>query len=221
MCPFLAEGNNIEPWIQFFKTIMDRAIPEAQAAQLESFSEDMTVIEERDKHIQWKLKGIATQTTYRMFSKYGNSKFCDDKYVDFSNFFFNTCGIPLLESHLQLVFKRKTHFVGSKTLNFAIKFVSACTKLPKTMEKLTPFVENLLYETIIPIMLITHKDATLYKEDPIEYIRKQYDFTESIFTPKNSVLDLLTYLCTYKKNKKAKKTEYLHGFLKFCVQNLE
>ena len=41
------------------------------------------------------------------------------------------------------------------------------------MAMLKPFVENLLYETIIPIMLITHKDVTLYKEDPIEYIRKQ------------------------------------------------
>lgn len=40
------------------------------------------------------------------------------------------------------------------------------------MSVLKPFVENLLYETIIPIMLVTHKDVTLYKEDPIEYIRK-------------------------------------------------
>lgn len=41
------------------------------------------------------------------------------------------------------------------------------------MTKLKPFVERLLYEVIItPIMLITHKDVSLFKEDPIEYIRK-------------------------------------------------
>jgi len=57
-------------------------------------------------------------------------------------------------------------------LNFAIKFVSASTKLANTMAVLKPFIENLLYETIIPIMLVTHKDVTLYREDPIEYIRK-------------------------------------------------
>jgi len=28
MCPFMTEGNNLEPWVQFFKTIMDRPFPE-------------------------------------------------------------------------------------------------------------------------------------------------------------------------------------------------
>jgi hypothetical protein len=40
------------------------------------------------------------------------------------------------------------------------------------MEMLKPFVDNLLYMTIIPIMLITHKDVTLFKDDPAEFIRK-------------------------------------------------
>lgn len=52
------------------------------------------------------------------------------------------------------------------------------------MKILKPFVENLLFETIIPIMLITHKDVVLFKEDPIEYIRKQNDFTDTMFNPK-------------------------------------
>lgn len=42
-----------------------------------------------------------------------------------------------------------------------------------TMTKLKPFVEKILYEVIIaPIMMITHKDISLFKEDPIEYVRK-------------------------------------------------
>jgi hypothetical protein len=71
ICPFLTEGNNIDPWVVFFKTILDRPVP----AELESFVEDMNEIEERDKHIIWKTKGIAAKTTYRLFSKYGNPKF--------------------------------------------------------------------------------------------------------------------------------------------------
>jgi Cse1 len=87
------------------------------------------------------------------------------------------------------------------------------------MEKLKPFIENLLFETIIPIMLITHKDSTLYRDDPIEYIRKQYDISD-LFSAKNSVLDLLTYLCTYKSDPKAKRPDYIHKYLAFCVDNL-
>ena len=69
-------------------------------------------------------------------------------------------------------------------------------------------------------MYITHKDVTLYKEDPIEFVRKQNDFTETLFSPKNTVVDLLTYLCQYKSVKKAKRPDYLHKFLQFCVNGL-
>jgi hypothetical protein len=139
---------------------------------LESFTEDMDLIEKRDKHIIWKIKGIAASTTYRLFTKYGNPLLADKPYEDFAKYFGPVCGVALLESHLALVFKRKTVFVGTKALNFALKYINASINLDITMEKLKPFIENLLYETLIPIILITHKDVTLYKDEPIEYIRK-------------------------------------------------
>lgn len=88
------------------------------------------------------------------------------------------------------------------------------------MQMLAPFVEKLLFENILPIMFITHKDTTLFKDDPIEFIRKQNDFTETLFAPKNNIVDMLMYLCQYKPNKKVKKPEYLHKFLGFCAQGL-
>lgn len=72
------------------------------------------------------------------------------------------------------------------------------------MEVLYPFIEKILFENIVPIMMPSHADVTLFKEDSIEYIRKQNDFTDSLFSPKNSIVDLLIRLCTYKSNKKAK-----------------
>lgn len=164
----MAEGNNIDPWIQFFKTLMDKPCP----PELESFVEDKDVIEERDKTLTWKIKGIASKTTYRLFSKFGNPTYVDEKFTAFSQRFKETFAIPLLESHLAQVFKRKTNFVGSKTLNFGIKYVQQAAKLPLTMKILYPFIEKILFEMIIPIMMVTHHDVTLFKDDPIEYIRK-------------------------------------------------
>lgn len=57
-------------------------------------------------------------------------------------------------------------------MNFVIKFATFGCKVDKTMAKMKPFIENILYETVIPLMLVTHKDVTLFNEDPIEYIRK-------------------------------------------------
>jgi len=64
----------------------------------------------------------------------------------------------LCESHLQLMFKRKTHFVGSKTVSFVIKLVSSATKVPLTMAKMIPFMDNILFETAIPLMIISSRD---------------------------------------------------------------
>ena len=71
------------------------------------------------------------------------------------------------------MFKRKTHFIGSKTLNFVIKLVTSGTKIKRTMAKMLPFMDNILYETVIPLMLTSTRDIRLFEEDPIEFIRKQ------------------------------------------------
>ena len=56
------------------------------------------------------------------------------------------------------MFKRKTNFVGSKTLNFVIKLISSATKLKVTMDKMIPFMDNILYETVVPLMMISNRD---------------------------------------------------------------
>jgi Holliday junction resolvasome RuvABC DNA-binding subunit len=62
--------------------------------------EDKDIIEERDKTLLWKIKGIATKTTYRLFSKFGNPTYVDEKFTEFSERFKTTFAVPLLESHL-------------------------------------------------------------------------------------------------------------------------
>ena len=58
--------------------------------------------------------------------------------------------------------KKDNKFVGSKTLNFVIKMVTASCKIERTMNKLKPFMDNILYETVIPIMLVSHRDMSLF-----------------------------------------------------------
>ena len=224
IAPFLTAEGALDPWIAFFKNLLDRPVP----AELDNFVEDMDSIAARDKSLHWKIKGMAAKITYRLFSKYGNLKYVHKDDEAFSNMFFNKFAETLLESHLTMMFRRKTNFVGSKTLNFVIKFVTAGTTIQQTMDKLKPFIENILYETVIPIMLVTHRDVTLFSEDPIEYIRKQQDFTETLYMPKHTVVDLLIYICSYSsqnadggKRKKGQKPDYLFPFLNYVSENLQ
>lgn len=139
--------------------------------ELETFVEELSEVERRDKHILWKIKGIAAKATYKLFSRYGNPKTVEPEMTQFAHRFGEQFSLPLLESHLQVVFRRKTNFVGSVCLNYAIRYLCAAIKVPITMGVLINYAENLLYETVVPIMLITHKDVLLYKDNPIDYIR--------------------------------------------------
>lgn len=52
--------------MQFFKQLLDNPVP----PELESPTEDMDEISNRDKNMHWKIKAIVAKVTYRIFSKY-------------------------------------------------------------------------------------------------------------------------------------------------------
>ena len=122
----------------------------------------------------WKIKGITAKATYRLFMKYGDPNTAEKKELtkQFANTVMLKYSIPLLESHVSLLLQREKQFVGSKALNFAIKFVSQAIKRPHTMGKLKPLVGNILFNIVIPIMYITENDLTTFETEPIEYIRR-------------------------------------------------
>ena len=89
------------------------------------------------------------------------------------------------------------------------------------MEKLKPFIESILYESAIPIMLQTHKDVCLFSEDPTEYVRKQLDFTETLYMPKQIVIDLVVQICQYNSTREAIKKEIQGGAKKKMPRNIK
>ena len=118
------------------------------------------------------------------------------------------------------MFARKQSFVGSKCLNFNIKTVTCCIKIPRTLEVLKPYIENIMYETVIPIMMVSQKDQNLFYDDPVEFIRKQDDLTESLFMPKVTVVDLLQHICQIRTQGKKAKVDFLVPFLNYAVNNM-
>ena len=125
-----------------FKSLLDKPVDPS----LESMPPTLNTEEiiKRDKESIWKLKGMAAHTTYRMFSKYGNKRFVDKEWEDFSTHFVDTYAEGLLQSHMTLFFRRTTNFIGTKTLNHAIKFITACIKVPKTMAIIKPQATTIL-----------------------------------------------------------------------------
>ena len=175
MCDYFLKGTALDSWAQCFKIILDMQCP----PELSSDTKDIDEIDKRNKAKFWKLKGITAKSSYYMFTKYSVPAKIDDWLRPFAKSYMDKHFSPLLESHLQLIFARKTGFVGSKALNYAFKYITGCTHTHNTMATLKPFVNNILYDTIIPLMLITENDIEIFETEPTEYIRDQYSYAET------------------------------------------
>ena len=83
-------------------------------------------------------------------------------------------------------------------------------------------MDKILYETIIPLMMISERDVNLFQDDPIEYIRKQQDLMETVYMPKNTSATLLQLICGWKSDEGAfkAKPDYLMPYLAFASTNM-
>ena len=73
-------------------------------------------------------------------------------------------------------------------------------------------------------MFVSHKDANLFEENPIEFERRNLDFSQTIYNPKQVAIEFIGTVCG--KYKSAGKTEkdkpdYIVGYLEYTERNLK
>ena len=65
MLPFLVEAGRLDNWIEFVVAILD-STPEPS---LSTQTVDMEAIDRLDNHDQWKLKGICSKISVKIYQK--------------------------------------------------------------------------------------------------------------------------------------------------------
>ncbi len=102
-----------------------------------------------------------------------------------------------------MIFDRKVNFVGSRALIYSIRFVTLAIQYPQTMSSMTGYIDNLLYETVVPIITVTPFENQLIDNDSIEFIRRLESVRacENDFSVRYHMLDLVQTLCSYQYNK--------------------
>ena len=89
------------------------------------------------------------------------------------------------------------------------------------MKEIKSRIDNLMFDTIVPIMYVSQQNMDQFENEPIEYIRSQFDFGDTMYQPKMMVHDLLMYVCKWKASKKkGTKPAYLEKFLHYAVENI-
>lgn len=166
----------------------------------------------RNKIIYWKNKKICGQILSKFILKYGNPRWVDEEEEDAARNIESRYLVPFLETFVKVLLRRKTGFVASDYTYFAAKFAFYALKAPALFERLNPLLEELLFDVYLPMIFITEKDVQTWKNDPIEYIRREDREGKKVRDLKRQGMDNIEVICL-KKSPSGKR--YLFTLMEF------
>jgi hypothetical protein len=77
---------------------------------------------------------------------------------NFCKEFDNQYAWPILESHLNVVFARKSRFVGTKAICASLKLLCSAIKVQRTRNLMQDKIPYILNEICIPMMLLSEQE---------------------------------------------------------------
>lgn len=146
-----------------------------------------------------------------MACKFGNINYTSNK--DYTKKFIQDCSQTLLESHLLIISKHKSHFMSNKTLFYSIKYINSILLNEYARVFIEPHVKTLLFDYMLPLFQLHPKEFQEFETDSHEYLQKELEKTQSVVF-KRAAADLLIDLLKYRKdNDKTKDGDFIQEFL--------
>ena len=119
-----------------------------------------------------------------------------------------------------MISKSKEYFISPDLLGYALKILSQSTKNPKTAAYIGPNCLDLIKTYSIGLIMLTQKDIEDLYDNPIDFIRKMKDVTETFYSWKHSALEFINLTCFYQTDKN-KEPDLLNEFFEYVIKNLE
>ncbi|OMJ81455.1 hypothetical protein SteCoe_18072 [Stentor coeruleus] len=187
----LSQKEILEHWLQGFYQILSADYGEIQAKSLNEEEDKL-----REKSPQWMCKKWAGQIVHRFFTRYFNLNHIQEQNLFIGQYFQSVWAVEFFKIIIPQLFQTKDLFIPSVVLNYYIKYVIQGIKFTATFELLDEVaVSNLLVNVIMPVLCRVASDEEIWKENPIEFIRKEADMGRAYYSPKSSAIDLLLILC--------------------------
>ena len=155
------------------------------------------------------------------FLRYGNPEMIEEKNKQFSTEVMSHISGQFLDTFVKIVRATKTNYISSKCLNLAVKYINHSTRVRHLAQLLQPHMEDLLQNYMVPLTFFTKEDEELWQDNPNEFIRRQHEFFDGHYLPKNAAIDTIVSLCSYRSNPKSEKPDLLESFLGFCNFHLQ
>lgn len=200
-----ASIENLQDWLSMCRDIL---VMDMTGLDILTPDQDPYTLEENPK---WQCKKWTAQILHRFFNRYFNTLYLKDHNKFIGEYFQANWAVPLSYQILTLLLSSQTHFFPNTFSNYLLKFLVQAFRLKVTADSLLPLSEKILIEVALPMMQRTLTDEEMWKNDPVEFIRKETDIGKAYYSASNSAGELLKAIC---------EQSSLEFFLKYLELNM-
>jgi importin-7 len=201
-----AQPFQLGEWIACFRDVLLMPL-----GSLETLPVDNPA--QREKAPEWLCKKWSIQIILRFFTRYFNKKFLRDQNLVIHEYFQTEWAFEFYKIVISNIIARNQGYIEDSVLNFYIKYISQAVKLDIILKNISfDVIKALLIDISLPLLSRTPKDEELWNSDPIEFIRKEGELSESYYSIKSSAIDLIITLC---------QRGYFYPFFDYLVKTLQ
>mmetsp|Transcript_116917 Transcript_116917/g.268284 ORF Transcript_116917/g.268284 Transcript_116917/m.268284 type:complete len:1024 (-) Transcript_116917:118-3189(-) len=167
----LREPTSAQPWMQLMKEICMRPIPPGQVPD---------DLEAREKCQHYKCKKWALRIAGRFFARYGQPRQARDP--EFAEYWLTTFSAGFVEVCLSVLrLRHEGMWLTKSVVHCCLTYLTESADHATTWAVLKPQVKFVLFEVVWPLLWYSEEEFERWQEDPVEYVRQQYDcnFTTS------------------------------------------
>lgn len=206
--PCLADAQVLDAWMgSFFDTF--------RRPPLHAYIDDD---DDLNMEPEWKTKKWIAQVMTRFLKRYGTPK-----KVPFDEPWAKQVAVVFQERHAEkattamlevLSSETKGQQLSKRVAHLALDYIEEAIETATLWAIIRPHVNTLLARVVFPYLCFLPADEETWVNDPSEYVRKQYDFTDDFTSPRMAASNLLTKMADLR----SKST--ILPFLQYLLQSV-
>ena len=208
--PLLLRPDQLQQWMRMLIGLLEQPLPPGVPDDLEAAA----------AWKPWKVKKRVAQIVHRLLQRYGNpNRKSEGPGAKEANEFaqrFHDEWMTLCQRTCMGVLSFRANGVAcpDRVVTLCLNYLEECIKFKKTYAELKPQLQPLLLQVLFPLLCFSERDQKQWDEDPIEYVRKEFDVIEEFYNPRTAATSLCIDLA------KARGKDALPIFVAHCSAKL-
>ncbi len=196
--PETAASVDIQFWFQFMSFVLEKPLPAGNQPGEPSGQPERP--EDRPAWPWWKAKKWASRIIAHFIKRYGNPKFSASENQAFSEYFRSTTSVALLGPVMNsLASVYRGEYTTEEVHRQCLGFMEAAVEMAPTYKLIKTHLNFVLFDVIMPTLALSEKDIELFKNDPVEFVRKVNNPMEDWLDPRVAAGNLLEALVRHRK----------------------